>query len=137
MVFVRFMRPGFHRYAIFALLSGMVVATHVSVAKGPWFDFTPMGILMSVALFVAMCFAFDALATSKAAADIVSSLGKASFLAFLYHHKVIYWFVSHGKQMDNFQLSYNFLFIVTISYALAYASMKPAKALERLVFGET
>ena len=136
MFFVRRLRPGFRRYAVFALLSGTAVVAHLLFAKGPWFDFTPVGILMSVAAFVAMCFSFDSCVLGKAASDVFASLGRTSFLAFLYHHKVIGWLVAQGKQIDNFQLAYCFLLTVAVSYVLAFVSLKPADLLARLVFGE-
>lgn len=136
MFFVGMLRPRFRRYSFFALVCGVAVMADLALSNGPWFDFTPVGILVSVAAFGALCFLFDSIVLGNVAAEVFASLGKTSFLAFLYHHRVICWLVSPGKQMDNLQLAYQFLLIVSISYALAYASLKPADILARLVFGE-
>lgn len=136
MAIVLFLRRRFRRYAVAALLSLACVAIHLSFFDGPWFAFTPCGILVSVAAFTGLCFVLDTIRFGPVFSGLLASLGKASYLAFLYHHRIVFLFIHPGEGMDNLQLTYNMLLVVVLSYALAFLSMRPAKALERLVFGE-
>ena len=137
MAFVLFLRCRFRRYAIVALFSLACVAILLSFDGGHRFSFTPCGILVSVAAFVGLCFVLDTIRFGQVFSALLASLGKATYLAFLYHHRIVFLFITPGEKMDNSQLTYYMLLVVVLSYALAWLSMKPAKVLGRLVFGES
>lgn len=136
MVFIRCVRPRFRLYATLAAVSLVSVVAYSLYAPSPLFANDASGIIASVALFVFVCFVFDALSSSEALRGIVSYLGKISFLAFLYHHQMIYLLIDKGYATTMQKLVYCVVLILAVSFAMASLSLKPVDAVRRLVFGD-
>lgn len=134
MAFFEFVRPSFKRHLVAAAFSSAYLVWHLSVG-GPHFDCSPAGILAAVALFVVMDLFFDVLHSSEEFRKTAGFLGKLSFLAFLYHHRIVHWVMDPGEPMGTRKLVYVMLSVVSSSFVLAFLSLKPAEAVARLVFG--
>jgi len=78
---------------------------------------------------------FEVLHSSEEFRKTTGFLGKLSFLAFLYHHRIVHWVLDPGEPMGTRKLVYVMLLVVSSSFVLAFLSLKPAEAVARLVFG--
>lgn len=134
MVFWRFVRPYFRRYAAVAAGLSVYLVCYLCFSREPTFACSWCGIPAAIAAFVLLCFALDMVPVSNSR-SVISFLAKTTFLAFLYHHCLIYWLIKAGSRLDMQLLVYKMLLVVSISYGCAYLSLKPVDAVKRLVFG--
>ena len=135
-VFWRFIRPHLKRYLTVAAASSIYLICYLLFAGETTFACSWCGILASVSAFAVLCFLLDMIPVSSSR-NVIDLLAKTSFLAFLYHHCLIYWFIRNGVRLDARNLTYEMLLIVSLSFACAYLSLKPVDAIKRLVFDRT
>lgn len=98
--------------------------------------------LIPIIFFVALNLIFSIIPWGEHTQNAIAYLGKTSYLAFLYHHKLIYWLLPNVKinaaeSLSNYELLVAFLLISSLSFVLATLSLKPVKALTKIVFGES
>ena len=135
MVFFRFIRPRFRRYAALAGVSLAFLLACRFLPFGRLFEISPLGTLQTVAAFSILCFALDLVAVGEETRRAVGFLGSMSYLAFLYHHRVLVWLVEPRAGLDGLRLGYAMALVVAVSFLLAWCSLRPAEVLARIVFG--
>jgi peptidoglycan/LPS O-acetylase OafA/YrhL len=135
MAFFRFIRPNFKRYAVAAGLSLAVVVPCLLFAPTPLFNCDAAGIPLMAAAFVLFCFGFDLLSFGPETRRAIRFLGTGTYLAFLFHHRLVLQFTRAGEPMDNLRFAYAMALTVAVSFGLAHCCRKPAAALGQIVFG--
>ena len=133
--FFTFIRPRFKLYSFLALGAFVYVASYVSLSRPPLFFCTWTGFVASASVFTVLCYVFDMIfVADDHIRGAMAFLGKLTFLAFLHHHLLLFWLVDKGSVLDGRKLAYTMALVIVGSYALAYVSLKPAKALAQLIF---
>ena len=66
----------------------------------------------------------------------IGSVGKATYLAFLFHHRVIAWLFRPGEPLDGERVIYATALVSSASLLLGRLFEKPSEALADVVFGE-
>ena len=136
MAFISCVRPNARRYAAAFGCAALYLAVYIPLAPRPLFVCDPAGSLASIALFIALCFIFDSVAFSPPLGRAIGSIGKATYLAFLFHHRVIAWFFRPGEPLDGEKVIYATALVSSASLLLARLFEKPSEALADVVFGE-
>lgn len=136
MAFFLHVRPGFRRYATAAACSAVYLAVYFALAPRPFFLSSPTGILANVALFCCLCFCFDLLRYSDPVSKALSTIGKATYLAFLFHHRVIVWLIRSGEPLDGEKAVWAACLVASASILLAELCKRPTAALTEVVFGK-
>lgn len=136
MTFFLHVRPFFRRYAAAAAAAAVLIVAYVASAPRPLFVCDPFGIPASAALFTVVCFIFDHVPCSAPCSETAGLIGKASYLAFLFHHRAIFRFLRSGEPLDGARTVYAVLLVASSTLLLAVLCQKPVAALTDIVFGK-
>ncbi len=136
MAFFLHVRPFFRRYATAAAASVVLLAAYVAFAPRPLFVCDPLGIPASAALFTVVCFILDHVPCSAPCSEAAGLIGKATYLAFLFHHRAIFRFFRSEEPLDGARTVYAVLLVASSTLLLAVLCQKPVAALADLVFGK-
>ena len=136
MAFFKFIRPYFRRYIATSGIMLAYLITYLLLVKSPFFAYAWQDILASLSVFVLLCITFDLIPTNSIISETVEFIAKLSFLAFLYHHRIIYWAIKPDDESSGQKVIYEMILIMTSSLVFAYVSLKPVNAVRRIVFGD-
>ena len=126
------------RRRLHALLAAAGVAyIAVFIALGhDVFEFTTTGFLSMFCVFLVLTYLLPFVPFAESQRSIISFFAKYSFMAFLFHHQVL--FVMKTKMALRCAPEYVVYMAVSsfvLSYLLAYVFYRPAECLKRAVFG--
>ena len=134
-VFFMYVRQSRRMFLGAALFSMGYCILYCFIPHGPHFSNSALGIPAAVCLCLALCFLLTFVRYSNGVEDVIGWLARNSFLAFLYHHFLIYKVLPSAPCTEPRQFVYDCVLIATLSYALAWISEKPVAAIRKMVFG--
>lgn len=119
---------------LYILIPSLIcIAISLLFFKNYLFGASIISIPCYISIFIVIYIVTNKIIFKQSVKDFIQFLSKYSFLAFLYHHQIIMFFISNiTTQSKHAYFSY-VIYTVILSYTLAYITYKPCAILKNII----